>query len=239
MNGINHIRPREDALNYSKMSVDTLKYLCRVYDEGHFDIARDMSNVICRLVEDELPQAGIMRSIRFKSYTNAPNPLNLLMQPLASNFNVKIPEDISTQKIDLTHVPLLMNGTNSNAQSDLKFGKWWSGSVLIDGAFKGYNIPTDPNLIVPYPQRRHISRSLILELTRNRLGAHYDENIRSDTSLIEDKTFEGIVFYANFGDAYKISLLDNPEYFNFTNSRASSIIRHLAFEIIQSATTWY
>lgn len=112
----------EQAIQAARNSVRTIKILCDSYDNGHFDVSRDIATIIHRLVVEELTQTKKRREIDFISYSFPADPHNIVTQFLVTTLNINFPPEVDQEKIVVTHMPLL----DENAQFDGRFRtvKW-------------------------------------------------------------------------------------------------------------------
>jgi hypothetical protein len=234
----NNIRPPEQAIAAARSSMKTLKILCQSYDDGNFDIEREIATVIFRLLVEELPQTKLRRKLKFISYTAPPNPKNLLMQLLASGVQGRVQSDGADPTITITHVPLRDQHAEWVGQpTAMKFNEWWNGFVQIAGASAGPVIPINQNEQIPYNKRTKISRLNLIQIIRNKYGAHYSREIDEDTMTIEDRLIRAIDISVNVSGK-EFNHIKNPEAFIFSNTRSGAIVRHIAFEIDASQHSW-
>jgi hypothetical protein len=228
------IRSQDEAKAAVAGSLRTIKTLCQAYDNGHFDAERDIASVIHRMLIEELYQTNERRNISFLSYALPPNPENLLLQLLASAMEVNIKSDGGDPTITVTHKPLLDTLVpQAGPPSRLRFNQWWKGLVLIGGASDGPAIPVDARLQIPYDKRERFTRSVVVETFRNRTGAHYDRKVDAATKMIEDRLMRNLDIVIEVGQV-SFSYAETPGVFRLSNSRAGAIVRHIAFELLET-----
>lgn len=233
------IRTQKEAKVAVRSSLKTIRALCNLYDDGSYDTARDIATIIYRMIVDELNQTHLRRELPFLSYCIPPNPRNLLMQVLASSFDMRIQSDGSDLTIMVTHKPLFDELAQATGQpTTMKFNEWWNGPVLIAGAAEGSIIPLNESSQVPYKKREQTSRFDVIRMFRNKTGAHFDRQVDSDTQKIEDRLIRVTDFRIKQPNGKIISYAENPEVYTFINSRAGATVRHIAFEIDVSSNEW-
>jgi hypothetical protein len=234
------VRLPDEAKAAVRSSLKTIEALCRLYDEGNYDTARDIATVIHRMIVDELMQTRLRRALPFISYSILPNPRNLMIQLLTTSMDVRIQSDGGDPTITITHNPLFdeMTVATREGRTPMKFNEWWNGPVQIAGAADGPLIPLNESDQVPYNKRARTTRFDVIRMFRNKTGAHFGREIDADVQKIEDRLLRAIDIRIARDDGVTFSFAETPEVFRFNNSRAEAIVRHIAFEIDKSKSNW-
>jgi hypothetical protein len=249
MAGSAKVRSQDEAKTAVRSSLKTIEALCRLYDEGYYDTARDIATVIHRMIVDELMQTRLRRELPFISYSILPNPRNLLIQLLTTSMDAHIQSDGGDPIITITHNPLFDKMTKVTGEgreatapahrpTTMKFNEWWNGPVQIAGVADGPLIPLNEIDQVPYNKRDRTSRFDVIRMFRNKTGAHFDREVDADVQKIEDRLLRAIDIRVARSDGVTFSFAETPEVFRFNNSRAGAIVRHIAFEIDKSKSNW-
>lgn len=233
-------RGNEEAFKAVSGSVKSLQVMCASYDADHFDIARDMANLIHRLVNSEMTVAGIRKTVRFKQFCRPANPQNILGQHLSFIYRLDIKKDADeiVPRVIITHEPLLDHSSFAlNPPQILKFSDWWAAPILVAGAADGPDIPAEPSRQIPFAMRKRVSRADLIDAMRNAEGAHYDYKIKESQHFIRDHIIKWYDIELTDGNTMH-SVLNNPEIATYNNTFAQAICRHIAFEVIQSSNDW-
>ncbi len=233
------VRSQEEAKTAVRNSLRTIEALCKIYDDGNYETARDIATVGHRMIVEELSQTRIRRDLKFISFGALPNPRNLVMQYLTSTLEVNFKSDGGDPTITITHKPLFDELAEAIGQpTTMRFSEWWNGPVWISGAADGPMIPTSESQQIPFHKREKNTRFDDIRKYRNKTGAHFGLEIDADTQQIEDKLIRAFDIGVSMDNSTSFSYTSTPKVFMFKNSRAQAIVRHIAFEIIKSRAEW-
>lgn len=160
---------RELLMSFDQ-GLDTLAHLSRTYDGGYPPIAFSMATEVQKILTEN-SAATRLRSSRTFSSPEAHHTPNTL-----TSLHLLTGAQISGNPPSLAFVPkFYMEDGLPNKQ--LNFRDWWNREVIYraSAAPKGMApglIPVNGSPTVPYEKRETITRMGLVNLLRNKLGAH-------------------------------------------------------------------
>lgn len=221
-------------------TLHAVRVLADAYDRGLPEIARELSTPLQRLLTDELIGTRERRKMKVLSRLYPVNSNNILKQSLATYLEVNmntdgqpLTADGRNMRVTCTHAPGF-RALSAVVDRWLPFKEWWNEPILIEGAASGSDIPLDAAKQIPFSRRRKMNRREIIEVVRNKLGSHFDTELPGDAWLLQDPLFVEHIEVAVDGGPQIIALDTRPSQFVFTNHPLHAIVRHVAFEILES-----
>lgn len=161
----------EQVLAHVQASLETIRHLCRVFDEGHPYVAFTLASEVHRILT---AGGAATRARGTRQFSTPPDdlPPNNLMPG-----NKLIAARLSGEPPEVSFMPLLSGSENQHRS--LNFREWWNRDIVYRaGAAKPGEssalIPVRIEDQVPESQRETLTRRTFIELMRNKLGAHLD-----------------------------------------------------------------
>lgn len=152
-----------------------LKHLCDRYDNGHPYVVFTMATEIQRILDSNAYARRLSGSKNYPSPKSRSDRTNLLADPKL------VVASISGDPPVVDFIPVFCGRPEVKTES-LKFRDWWSrdkiyrASAALPG-MPGDLIPVRPEEQVPYEERDTLVRERFIDMMRDKLGAHLDEEI--------------------------------------------------------------
>ena len=205
--------------------------LCVAYDQGAYEVYGSIATEIYKLFND-----GSGSKIRNKYlYTSlaAPVDKSALSQvsPLVSVRSTSLADGTGT----ISHEPMALGWRHK--RENMKFSIWWERDVVYLGGHTPFGM--DPTMIpigaaqLPYNKREKLTRREVIQLVRNKLGAHISKDVPLKLDhLFDRKSWGNIVASAPSHPN------EDPEEAmkrdKVLNKPIHAMVRHIAEEVLVS-----
>lgn len=227
-------RENREVVDAVRGTLLTLRSLCDSYDSGNFSAARTIAVEIHRLVVGELAKLPFLRKLQFLSSSLEDSPHNLAKQCLMSFIrvgNCREGEAVG----EISFIPFCSDTSHPALHSAYfrSFPKWWNAVVIRDGAGPNGLIPLNVADQTPFNERAHATRREVIEVVRNKLGAHFDGTVSEYLHFIE----ENPIMFVELGleiEGQEFTTGQHPEKFRYSNTLAHATCRQIAWEILAS-----
>ncbi len=160
----------EELLKSFEQGLDTLSRLAKVYDEGYPPIAFAMATEVRKILNENAPAIALRATRTFFSPEKHDTPQTLTSLHLLTSAR------LNSNPPKLTFVPAFYS-SDALQNRALPFKEWWNKDVIYrasaapPGTPAGL-IPINGAPTVPYERREKVTRMGLVNLLRNKLGAH-------------------------------------------------------------------
>lgn len=182
-----------------EQGLDTLAHLAKTYDQGYAPIAFVMATEVQKILTENAAATKLRASRIFMSPEahHTPNTLSALHLLTGAHLNGNPPT--------LTFVPQFFMPEGLPLRSMI-FREWWNKDVIYRASAAPAGtpagmIPVNGSPTVPYNKRETITRMGLVNLLRNKLGAHQTKEMPELLDQLEEaknwgsfsvQTFDGV-----------------------------------------------
>jgi hypothetical protein len=192
-------------------SINEIRAIGSAYDSGSYDLGKTLSVVLHRIFNDELRRTGMQHLFEFPSFGIPYNPNGLLKTH--SLFALKI-TNLDFEETGYWSEVQFIPSPQLNKEVTLKVKEYKKEIVLAE-----------PRV------RKKFSREGIIELARNKSGAHNDKN-KGEAFEMAFRNSASFSPIRNMPDGSTLLIEEAPQFFRIVSSPLSAMMRTISEELI-------
>jgi len=198
--------------------------LCRIYDEGHPYIAFSLASEIHKLLTASSAMNAVRGDKLFPTVDLTYSDLNILPE-----------HRLIKALVYRDHVEFHPALDGAKGPKSLKFRDWWNRDIIYRaGASKNPMAVVHPvreSEQVPRNKRRTLTRRIFVELVRNKLRAHVDNDLPETLDALQRANAMGINVSVDLGDRM-LNSIDGT--LPMTIGPAAAMIRQISYELLST-----
>ena len=169
-----------ELLKLFEDGLTSLGHMARIYDEGHTPIVFNMAVEIKKMLTENAAAMKLRGALRFMTYDDGHDPD--VLTPSEKLICRKLSGDPPSLEVEPRFY------SRDGEPVELKFREWWNRDVIyrasaaVPGTPLGM-IPVNGSPVQPYEKRSKTTRRELIELLRNKMGAHQDVDL---SELLEE-----------------------------------------------------
>jgi hypothetical protein len=227
-----------ELASFVSSSIDELRAVNALYDQGNVLTARTLAAILCRLIEHELIELGVREDLLLASHLGPIDEFRDQPHVRGLFVDVRIYGEKDTPVFKPVSAKMVFRPqlVPTHPIFRLPFSEWYQDPVLIEGAW-GRSWVDNGKSRIPFEKRTKLSRRKLLRLTRDKLGAHLFSELDVKVADYWD-WFDIIPIELQHIDGSSFSFWKNRDSFSVFATPVCAFVRTISEEVVHSSVSW-